>query len=51
MSRKSTRKAAKPRNPMARTVRKMGLKVVPSAKTYKRRPKHKSARDTSSEDN
>lgn len=41
MARKTRKIGAKRRNPMARAVRKLGLKVVPSAKTYKRRPKHR----------
>lgn len=41
MAGKTKKRAVKRRNPMARAARKLGLKVVPSAKTYKRRPKHR----------
>lgn len=44
MTRKFRKSPAKRRNPMARAVRKLGLKVVPSAKTYKRRPKHRKSK-------
>ena len=35
------RKAPRPRNPFAVVTRRLGQKVKPSAKSYKRRPKHK----------
>lgn len=38
------RKAPRPRNPLAVVTRKLGQKIKPSAKSYKRRPKHKNPR-------
>lgn len=38
---KKRKRRLKARNPIARVVRRLKAKVVPSAKVYRRRPKHK----------
>jgi hypothetical protein len=38
------RKAPRPRNPHAMAARRLGQKIKPSAKAYRRRPKHKNPR-------
>ena len=39
--RRRKRKRVKPRNPHAPVARRLGLRIKPSAKLYKRRPKHR----------
>jgi hypothetical protein len=43
MAAKRSAKRPRRRNPLMPALRKMGQRVVPSAKRYKRRPKHRSA--------
>ena len=48
MARKQSARRPRRRNPLVPAVRKLGQRIVPSVKRYKRRPKHP-ARDEAAE--